>query len=282
MSTIENDRTNVGPIITRHAATRFQRRHVPHLSESEAWALLATLTPRATMLAEKSFHGQDQWLVDEPGLPRFIYLTKDDPACGAVCVTVLTESMQAPTAEEIDEAAAASRRLAASHVTLFSPPPKVIAYGLKKATRAEKHAAHEKDQQEKKAKRKKDTAEAAALAAKGTKEAAEARKHAKKLAHEARLEHAAKVRRDKLPKPKTHVTIGKFENMLEHAARMSRGATEAKRVTRVALRALRLLIGSSDVARDAWRAIGEIDSSLLCDTFIDYEKASEQDAEQAQ
>jgi hypothetical protein len=261
-------------VLTKHAIDRFRTRHASHLTEAEARSTLARLVPRASRLPEKSVHGQDQWLVDEPGTSRFVFLTKSDPKVGLVVVTVLTESMQAPTAAEMDDVAAAAVRLAPSFVTPLAPLTGQITPWAK---RQEAHAALMREHQAAKAKRKEERRAAEVLAVAAKEETAKRRAAAKKLEKKqskANLKPAAPIG----PAPRV-VSVERAERLQSHARRMEFECNYARHAARLALRALRPLIHTDPVAAAAWAEIGALKPSFLTDGFIDHEASLKPAAE---
>jgi hypothetical protein len=74
-------------VITRHAVSRFIKRHAPHLSEGEAKRHLEQAAATAGHLKEKTVLGQHQWQVEDP---HCVLVMKQDGR-KMICVTVLPE-----------------------------------------------------------------------------------------------------------------------------------------------------------------------------------------------
>ncbi len=257
-------------ILTWHAVERFQKRLAPHLTGEEARARLAALVPTATLLEGRSLLGQEQWLVDQAGTPRFIFLTKNDPKIGVVCVTVLSEWMQAPTQEELDEAADATRRTDADRAKQkaraslsvpFPPSPREVSLS---------HFLRMKEQKAAKEKRKAER-EATVKAKEQADKEARAERKATNIAAQAKVPgQVAHLKNEAAMKQRSHEA--QIAKMQGHAERMNQDAIGAKRLLRFALRALRPLVDTNSGAAIAWQQIGEIDPRFLRSEFIDYEK----------
>ena len=255
-------------VFTRHAIERFRQRHASHLVSREAEALLKQLVPLAVKLDEKSFRGQDQWLVDEPDQPRFVFLTKRDPAVGVVLVTVLDASMQAPTRDELDEVADAARRLAPSFtrypVVSYQAPPTPVAPVVVVPARPTP-PAQTKKQAQKAAKR------AAALVTEGSRAKKRADDKARHVVLDAERQVTASVRKS-APCPTPVESPAQVTRLRRHASLCEGRMNNAKHVARTALRALRSLVGTDLGASLAWEAIRAFDPDMISDNFIDYEK----------
>lgn len=95
-------------IITTHAKNRYVKRIRSGADSREAAIVLADAATRAVLCPERTARGHALWLVDNPAM-RLV--TKHDPACGIVCVTVL---LPEEPWEEIEEEPRA----------LLPPPPR--------------------------------------------------------------------------------------------------------------------------------------------------------------
>jgi hypothetical protein len=73
-------------IVTVHAVEQFVERCATHLDFNEARALLVERSLRASKMRTRTVKGQDQWRITDPDA---VLVTKHDPSCGLVCVTVL-------------------------------------------------------------------------------------------------------------------------------------------------------------------------------------------------
>ena len=85
-----------GMIITAHARLRYRQRIAPGADDREARVVLAAASRRAVRQEERTIHGNPTWRVDDPPM---VLVTKHDPACGCVVVTVLTLADWAMVAE---------------------------------------------------------------------------------------------------------------------------------------------------------------------------------------
>lgn len=85
-------------VITNHAVDQFIARCAPALSFDTARRLLVDRAPQAARLRERTPKGQGQWRIHDPAA---VLVTKDDPSCGVVCVTVLAPSAEVASAEEM-------------------------------------------------------------------------------------------------------------------------------------------------------------------------------------
>ena len=84
--------------ITNHAVDQFIARCAPSLSFEAAKKLLVARAPQAARLRERTPKGQGQWRITDPDA---VLVTKDDPSCGVVCVTVLAPGAAGATDAEV-------------------------------------------------------------------------------------------------------------------------------------------------------------------------------------
>lgn len=84
-------------LITHHAVDQFISRCAPEMGFFAARRHLIDQAPRAARMRAHTPKGQAQWHISNPDA---VLVTKDDPNCGTVCVTVLRPNVQ-PDASEL-------------------------------------------------------------------------------------------------------------------------------------------------------------------------------------
>lgn len=98
--------------VTLHAVERFISRHRRSLTIAEGRAELRAALPLARPLKEKTWHGDEQWVLAELGVVAVI--KRDGHGLPPVCVTVLpARDVREIAEEDLEEFHAAAARAAA-------------------------------------------------------------------------------------------------------------------------------------------------------------------------